>query len=99
MPHNLTDERAHARFTDPQTSHDAAERITKELTMLQGQVWTALRTFGPWTDRQLVTALQATHGRAESTWRTRRAELVDKGLVKPVAIRDRQTVWAAVENG
>jgi predicted HTH transcriptional regulator len=82
-----------ARTTDPETSHDAARRITAELPELQAIVLKALRVYGPCTDRSLVTALRGQYGRTESTWRTRRAELVEKGLVEKVGKSHGQSVW------
>lgn len=82
-----------ARTTDPETSHDAGRRITSELPELQAIVLKALTLYGPCTDRSLVTALRGQYGRTESTWRTRRSELVDKGLVEKCGVSNRQTVW------
>jgi hypothetical protein len=84
---------AHARRDDPDTSHAAAEKITPQVSALQQVVLGALKIYGPTTDRKLVTILKARHGRTESTWRTRRSELVGKGLVVKVGTVDGQSVW------
>jgi len=86
-----------ARTTDPETSHDAARKITPELNALQELVLKALRLYGPCTDRSLITALKGQYGRTESTWRTRRAELVRKGKVKKQGVSHGQSVWCVVE--
>lgn len=82
-----------ARTTDPTTSKAAGKKIEAELPELQQVVLTALSVYGPCTDRSLVTALRSTHGRTESTWRTRRSELVAKGLVESCGKSHGQTVW------
>jgi hypothetical protein len=71
-----------ARNTDPQTSHDAAESV-KQVTTTQQYVLRALRR--PRNDAELIEAYRAykTAPRAsESGIRSRRAELVDAGLVR-----------------
>lgn len=105
------DGRAHARRTDPETSHAAARSVT-DLTAKQTAVLTLLRDFGPLTDLELVekygTAAQGFPGvfprQSTSGLRTRRHELVDRGLVVEhdkvrlpsgrMAIR-----WKVAENG
>lgn len=70
-----------ARKTDPKTSHDAAESVN-EVTRTQEYVLRALRR--PRNDSQLIEAYRSykTAPRAsESGIRSRRAELVDRGLV------------------
>lgn len=91
------EERAHARRTDPETSHEAAEKITPQITELQQIVLKELKAWGATTDRKLVTILRAKYGRTESTWRTRRAELVSKGFVDCVGKVDGQRVWQVKE--
>ena len=87
-----------ARTSDPDTSKIAGKKIEAELTVLQDIVLGELRAYGPCTDRSLVTVLKARHGRTESTWRTRRAELVAKGLVEKQGVSHGQSVWR-VKNG
>jgi hypothetical protein len=72
---------AKARKTDPSTSHDAAASVDN-ITKTQEYVLKALRR--PRADVELVEAYRAfkTAPRAsESGIRSRRAELVDRGLV------------------
>lgn len=79
--------RAHARRTDPQTSHDAATSLG-DLRESQRSVLYVLRKFGPSTDERLVENYQAgaALGRvprqSESGIRTRRKELTEAGLVR-----------------
>jgi hypothetical protein len=70
-----------ARKTDPKTSHDAADSV-KDVTATQEYVLKALKR--PRNDTQLIEAYRSykTAPRAsESGIRTRRAELVDAGLI------------------
>lgn len=72
---------AKARRTDPITSHDAAESVDN-ITQTQSYVLRCLRR--PRVDVELVSAYREykTAPRAsESGIRSRRAELVDRGLV------------------
>jgi hypothetical protein len=88
-----------ARNTDPQTSHDAADSV-KNVTLTQAAVLKILKR--PRTDPQLIEAyrkLKRVPLASESGIRTRRAELVDKGLVADTGQRAttpfgrRATVW------
>lgn len=88
---------ARARRTDPDTSHAAAERVTPDLSKLQQLTLGAIKVYGPLIDRKLVTIMTAKHGRTDSTWRTRRAELVAKGYVKAVGKADGHTVWGLAD--
>ena len=73
-----------ARNTDPQTSHDAAASVS-DILLTQEAVLELLRALGPKTDieireawkQQLAMVLPSASG-----MRTRRKELVDKGLVQ-----------------
>lgn len=70
-----------ARRTDPKTSHEAAASVDN-VTMTQAFVLRALKK--PRTDPQLIEAyrqLKKAPLASESGIRTRRAELVEKGLV------------------
>lgn len=97
-------EKAHARNTDPYTSHEAAASITSEkIRRSQLEVNRALRRIGPCEDSVLVEEMQGTDRYAwqsESGIRTRRKELVDKGLVVDTGERvvkpsgRKATVWA-----
>jgi hypothetical protein len=76
-----------ARRTDPQTSHDAAESVER-VTDTQSYILQALRR--PRTDIQLVEAygkIGKAPRASESGIRTRRAELVRKGLVVDSGIK------------
>lgn len=75
-----------ARRTDPATSHEAAAAIAPKIGKLQQEVldWAKEdpQSFYGFTDRQLCAAMFARHpGTRESTWRTRRSELRDLGLI------------------
>ena len=102
---------AHARRTDPDTSKTAAssghDRPT--LTASRSAVLSALRAAGPSTDEAVVAFYRREAGRegsllprqSESGIRSRRAELVDAGLVvdtgeKRATVSGRpSTVWRA----
>lgn len=76
-----------ARNTDPKTSHDAAASVDN-VTMTQTFVLRALNK--PRTDPELIEAyrhLKKAPPASESGIRTRRAELVDKGMVKDTGKR------------
>lgn len=100
----MTD-RAHARRTDPSTSHDAARSLTKGgLSYAQASVLAQLHARGPMTDARLVELVTAVHPRmSHSGIRTRRAELVAQGRVRDSGARQRlpsgryAIVWEAVE--
>jgi hypothetical protein len=90
-----------ARNTDPQTSHDAAASVD-DVTLTQAFVLRALKR--PRTDPQLIEAyrkLKHAPRASESGIRTRRAELVDRGLVVDSGLRSvtpfgrKAIVWAA----
>lgn len=78
---------AHARGTDPQTSHDAARSIKADhIRASQQAILDILRDHGEMNDLELVRRYQqlADPGRphqSESGIRTRRSELVDAGRV------------------
>lgn len=77
-----------ARLTDPETSHEAAESVTN-ITPLKQEILQKLMT--PMTDRDLY-ALLFTSSRlivTESGVRSRRAELVQAGLVKDTGARQK----------
>lgn len=89
-----------ARNTDPQTSHTAAESVTN-LTHTQATILRVLKR--PRTDTQLIEAfrrLKRAPLASESGIRSRRAELVEKGLVVDSGQRGvtpfnrRSIVWA-----
>lgn len=94
-----------ARATDPGTSWEAAKSVKKVRTT-QLRILAALRAMGPMTDEEIAAALAKHHWAVSpSGARTRRAELVDMGLVADSGQRRRLStgrrgiVWAAVERG
>ncbi len=71
---------AHARRTDPQTSHEAAKAVTPKLTHCELRVLDFARKRGRngFTDIELEDAM-GDHG---ATFRTRRQELTTRGLIR-----------------
>jgi hypothetical protein len=76
---------AHARSTDPETSHEAAASIgSDKIRVSQQIVLDLLRVHGPMHDRTLADVyamLAHLPPQSESGLRTRRSELVARGLV------------------
>lgn len=73
--------RAHARKTDPPTSHAAAASV-KSAAISELQEWILEVLDEPKTDEQIWNALVERHsGLTPSGVRTRRAELVDAGKI------------------
>lgn len=73
---------AHARHTDPQTSHDAAASVD-DVTETKQFILEALRQ--PRNDLDLITSFKSMLGAppaSDQSIRSRRAELVDAGLVE-----------------
>lgn len=95
--------KAHARWSDPDTSHTAADNITPTLRPLQAQV--LAYAFGKgergFTDPEMGLDLES----ISSTYRTRRAELVDYGLIEDTGNRlsfggrNRHAVWRITDTG
>ncbi len=83
-----------ARHTDPETSHDAAKSV-KDLTATQAAIVRILREHGPMVDQDLSLHYRVmAHGKrapwaAESGIRSRRAELVELGLVVDTGARQK----------
>jgi hypothetical protein len=78
----------HARTTDPETSHEAAESVTN-ITPLKQEILQRLMT--PMTDKDLY-AILFTSSRlivTESGVRSRRSELVQAGLVRDTGARQK----------
>lgn len=82
---------AHARRTDPETSHAAAQSVKAEqIRKSQACILETFRTFGPLSDVELVALYDELASarswplQSESGIRSRRAELVGRGLVVPV---------------
>jgi len=80
---NLFDQ-AHARRTDPETSHEAAASVSKKIRESQATVLHVLETYGPMTDGELVVAISSysPEPMSVSGARTRRSELVKLGKVR-----------------
>ena len=84
------------RKTDPITSRQAAERTLDKITDIQQKVldYALDRGYLGFTDEQLNCYFN-TH---KSTYRSRRAELVKKGLIVDAGTtRDKMTVWVHKE--
>lgn len=95
-------DRAHARRTDPATSHEAADSLSSDrLRASQDAVLAFLRRHGAMTDIELVERYDGTVQQSPSGLRTRRKELVTRGLVVDTGgwVRTpsgrRSTVWAS----
>jgi hypothetical protein len=73
------DDHAHARRTDPDTSHDAAAAVSPDLRALQMRVEAFALRAGPhgFTDAEM----EANLGDSGSTLRTRRSELSARNIV------------------
>jgi uncharacterized protein (DUF2225 family) len=75
------------RTNDPETSH-LAERSVSDVTEKQDAVYEVLKVFGPLTDKDLIQIYgEAVNEcglcpQSDSGLRTRRKELVDKGIVE-----------------
>lgn len=94
-----------ARRTDPQTSHDAADKV-EHISRVQTVILLILWTRGPMTDPQIEEHYNSrvADGTAPmhsgSGLRTRRKELVDKGHIKATGRKVKldsgryATVWA-----
>lgn len=70
---------AHARWADPDTSHEAAASVTA-ITATRRAILDVLETFGPCTDEEIATFYRGPRA-SPSGLRTRRAELVRGGHV------------------
>lgn len=96
--YGLFDAFTRARPFDPDTSHVAAERIVPRINKLQTKVLDYFRAIHPnaITDRDLEDHF-GNHG---STYRTRRAELTEMGLIADTGLRrwqdgSHRVLWAA----
>jgi len=99
---------AHARRTDPATSHEAAARASVGLTKKQYAVLSIFEVLYPLalTDPELQREyrirqrpLGHIQHQSESGIRTRRKELCDLGLLQFAGRRDRHQAWCAVPVG
>ena len=74
--------RAHARGTDPDTSHEAAASLSSDyIRASQEAVLGFLRRHGAMCDADLVARYDGTPSQSPSGLRTRRSELLKRGLV------------------
>lgn len=79
----VTTDHVRARSTDPDTSHEAARRVTLNIRATQQEVLSLFTRFGEMTDPELVeTAKNLGSKQSESGLRTRRSELVDLGRLE-----------------
>lgn len=101
-----TNDQAYARRRDPDTSHEAAGSISSQtLRRNQDAVWRFLRDHGPCTDRFMEDRYPYTSlpRQSLSGLRTRRNELVKKGLVEWTGDYEtlntgrRARIWKAVK--
>ena len=88
---------ATARTTDPETSHEAAQRITAKLSQLQARVIEAVAAYGEHgaTAREIET-LDAFADCGFSTCRKRLSELARAGRLGTNGKRDGMTVYVAL---
>lgn len=76
------------RDDDHDTLEEAAERVSESLKELQGKVYSILAASQGLTDSELRERCNAIYGkRQESTYRKRRSELVELGLVQETGER------------
>jgi hypothetical protein len=94
-------EKAHARRSDPHTSHEAARSLSaNKLRDSQKAVLSHFRKFGPMTDTDLVN-IYVGSPQSRSGLRTRRSELANRGLIEDTGVRKklptgrRAIVWRA----
>ncbi|SRR5260370_29556067 len=81
-------EQAHARHTDPETSHKAAQSVVN-LGKTRDLILKILKEHGPSTDERIYdiySTMSRVHWVSPSGMRTRRIELVRLGKVKEAGI-------------
>lgn len=83
---DLFGEEAHTRWSDPDTSFEAADKVTPKLKKIQTEVYLLFKAKVRMTDLEL----QRAFGSSGSTHRTRRAELVELGLIRDSGKRVKQ---------
>ena len=93
---------AFARHSDPDTSHEAADRVNGRIRELHLAVLRYAASVRAFTDP----AMNAHFGTHSSTYRTRRAELVDRGAIEDTQIREvlgdggrRHALWRITDRG
>ena len=76
--------RAHARNSDPQTSHDAADSV-QDLTEVQNRIMQLFDKYHSMSDEELIVAYAKQFASyfpsSESSLRSRRSELTHKGFL------------------
>jgi hypothetical protein len=93
------------RTSDPDTSHGAAAAIVPDLNALQAKVLSCCRSLRQFTDLDLHYRCIEVYGRQrESTYRKRRGELRDLGLVEDTGSRVMQEgssriIWRITAEG
>jgi hypothetical protein len=94
---------AHARHGDPHTSHDVARSLSVgKLRDSQKAILSHFREYGPMTDTDLMQVYVGAP-QSRSGLRTRRRELVDRGLIEDTGARKRlptgrrAIVWRAIQ--
>ena len=94
--------RTHTRRDNPATSRTAAHFIGGSVSRLQSLVLDYVKAHRGCTDREMVDALRKEHGGSESTYRTRRSELEDMGLVSQLGEveigKKKHRTWTATEH-
>lgn len=92
-----------SRHENPFTSRVAASYVAGSVNNLQKLVLGYIINHRGTTDREMVEALRKEHGGSDSTYRTRRSELVELGLVKELGVirdgRKWHKTWCATEEG
>jgi hypothetical protein len=95
---DLFEPHTRARPLDPDTSHAAAERIQYRMSPLRLKVLGHFRSIYPQSITDLD--LQAHFDNHGSTYRTRRAELTEMGLIRDTGLRrwqdgSHRVLWVA----
>lgn len=95
--------RAHARNTDPETSHEAARSVEPKLRESQEVVLSLMRSIGPATDDRIYAEAKSRGVKiSTSGCRTRRSELVTMEFARFTGRYDRlesgrrARIWEAV---
>ena len=83
-----------SRRNSPTTSKEAAARVHPQLNVLQAEVLVYFEEYGPATDKEMCAQFKKWYSnRSESTWRTRRSELRDQGLIIACGKIEGCTTW------
>ena len=107
-PDDLPDDDAHARASDPATSHAAAgQQDQADMLLLRANILLRLQQAGPHTDPQLVDWVRGPDGPrkhngglfAAASVRGRRKDLCRSGHVRQAGGQDRFNIWQATPDG